>query len=130
MKSLLIKLVKYYPVIMNLYIFFMMMGYLTNFICKSYFYTLIGQSFYFNAILFILSINLRFCLWHRILIISMSSVLLMETFYNFGLTISNYLYICIIISILSLLTSAILYYKNGCFNKRTFTNTKKHCKMD
>lgn len=108
----------------------MMIAYLTNFTCKSYFYTLIGQSFYFNAILFILSINLKFCLWHRILIISMSLVLLMETLYNFGLTINNYLYICIVISVFSLLTSAILYYKHGCFNKRTFKDTKKHCKMD
>lgn len=106
-----------------------MVGWIFNF--KSIqIYTFIGQSFYLNSIVLILSYKLRFCLWHRILIYSMSFVLFLETLSLYGVYLNYYLYICSCILIFSLLTSAILYYKYGCFNKRTFKNTKKHCKVD
>jgi len=127
--NMLIKLVKYYPVIMNIFILFVMVGWIFNF--KSVqIYTFIGQSFYLNLIILILSYKFKFCLWHRILIYSMSFILLLETLSLCGIYLNYYLYICSCILILSLLTSAILYYKNGCFNKGTIKNIKKHCKMD
>jgi len=129
-RKLLIKLIKYYPVVMNVYISFMMVGYINNLIIKDFAYTFIGQSFYINIILFILSLNLRFCLWHRILIVSMSLVLSIETFYNFGYELNYYLYICAAISIIALITFVILITANGRIYKRVIYNIKKYCKMD
>jgi len=114
---ILVKLVKYYPIIMNLYISFMMIGYITKIIHNSYLYTFIGQSFYLNAIILILSNNLKFCVWHRLLIYSMSMILVMETFYNFGIAPNYYLYICAFISTLSLLIAAKLFLKQGCYRE-------------
>jgi len=117
MKRALICLVKYYPIIMNLYIVFIMLG--SNFgIENPKLYPLIGQSFYINLILFILSRNLRFCYWHRLLIISMSLVLLLETLYNFGIHINYYIYICLIISVLSLILSTIIAIKENGLHKK------------
>jgi len=81
-------------------------------------YLFIGQSFYYNRILWILSKKFNFCLWHRILIFNMSIALVMEVVYNLGVKINYYLYICILFTFVSLVLSSILYYKNGCFIKK------------
>lgn len=127
--NMLVKLIKYYPIIMNFSILFIMIGWIFNFKAIQI-YTFIGQSFYLNLIVLILSYKFRFCLWHRILIYSMSFVLLLETLSLYGIYLNYYLYICSCILVFSLLTAAILYYKYGCFNKRTVKNTQEHSKMD
>jgi len=127
--KLLIKLVKYYPIIVNLAIIFMMIEwYFTK--RNILLYPYIGQSFYFNTILLILSYNLKFCTWHRILIYSMSFVLFLETISNYGVNINYYLYICTIVSIIALITATLLYYKNGCYINRACKNTKANRKLD
>lgn len=80
-------------------------------------YEIFGQSYMFNFLLFISSIVFSFCSWHRILILSMTSILVLETIRNFGLKIEHYAYTCIIIGLFSIALSAILYYKNGCYEK-------------
>lgn len=115
--KLLIKLVKYYPIIVNLAIIFMMIEwYFTK--ENILLYPYIGQSFYFNSFLLILSYHLKFCTWHRILIYSMSFVLLLETISQYGVNINYYLYICTIVSITALVLSTILYVYNGCYRKK------------
>ncbi len=126
--KLLIKLVKYYPIIMNILIVFMMVGYYLR-IEQILLYPYIGQSFYLNTILLILSYHLKFCTWHRILIYSMSFVLLLETISQYGVNINYYLYICTIVSITALITATLLYYKNGCYTNRACKNTKEDSKM-
>lgn len=127
--KLLIKLVKYYPIIVNISIVLMMIEwYFTK--ENILLYPYIGQSFYLNSIILILSHNLKFCTWHRILIYSMSFVLFLETISRYGVNINYYLYICIVVSILALTTSTILYYKNGCHSNRTIKNIKKNCRLD
>jgi hypothetical protein len=127
--ALLVKLVKYYPIVMNLFIIFIMIGYY-NGIKQPILYPFIGQSFYTNTLILILSHKLHFCLWNRILIYSMSFVLFLETIYNYGVNVNYYLYICTIISISALITATLLYYKNGCYTNRACKNIKENSKLD
>ena len=81
-------------------------------------YVIFGQSILSNFLVFILSLVFCFCVWHRILICSMSCVLIMEAMYKFGIHIPHFVYISIAIIVLSLIMSAILYYKHGCHSKK------------
>ena len=81
-------------------------------------YEVFGQSFMFNFLLLIGSFVFSFCTWHRILIYSMTLILLLETMYSIGLRIANYSYLCILIVLFSIILSSILYYKNGCYKKK------------
>ena len=120
MKELLFH-IKYYPIIVNIYILFAMAGCLME-IRSPALYLFIGQSFYYNRILWLASKEFKFCSWHRVLIFSMTTVLVMELLYNYGIYINFYLYICIGLVILSMFTSTILFYKYGCFSKKKNSN--------
>lgn len=127
-KKLIIRMLKYYPIIVNVYIAIMMMGYITHIISSDKGYTFIGQCFYMNAFLFLIAPKLGFCTWYRVLVISMSLVLLIETFYNYGYELNYYLYICAAISIVALITSVVLIV-NGRLHKGTVENTKGHSQL-
>jgi len=119
MKSL-IKLIKYYPIVVNINFVFSAIGVLLfKFDYSLYVYTYFGQSFYLNTILLILSFSLRFCAWHRILIYSMSMCLFLETLNNYGIQINYYLYLTLLINIIGLLISALIYTRHGCYTKKT-----------
>jgi len=116
MRKTLINCLKFYPIIINLYIIIVMSLYM--FEIKLSAYEVFGQSFMFNFLLLIGSFVFSFCAWHRILIYSMTLILLLETMYSIGLRIANYSYLCILIVLFSIILSSILYYKNGCYKKK------------
>ena len=122
------KLVKYYPIIVNIVIVFSMVVWYLKF-KQPFLYTYIGQCFYCNLLFLRLSYKLGFCAWHRILIYSMSFVLFLETISQYGVNINYYLYICTIVSITALITATLLYYKNGCYTNRACKNTKENRKL-
>ena len=78
-------------------------------------YMVFGQSYMLNFLLLIGSLVFKFCSWHRVLIYSMTIVLILENLHSVGIRFNNYSYICIIIVLLSIVLSSILYYKNGCY---------------
>ena len=120
MKRLLINTIKLYPVIINLWILIIMLSFCFGISSDSIrnTYVIFGQSFISNFLIFTLSLSFHFCVWHRILICSMSCVLLMEVMYKFGIHIPHFAYVSITIIVLSLIVSAILYYKHGCHSKK------------
>jgi len=103
---------KYYPIIMNMAILFVMVGYVFE-IKQPIIYPFIGQSVYFNILILFLSYKYKFCSWHRILIFSQSVVLIMELLNNYGLKINYYAYICIILIVSALFLSTLLFYFHG-----------------
>lgn len=91
---------KLYPIVVNMFFVFSAIGILLfGFDCSQYVYTFIGQSFWMNAVILILSHHLRFCAWHRILIYSQSLCLFLETLNNFGIKFNYYIYDILIINI-------------------------------
>jgi len=88
-------------------------------------YVFFGQSFLSNALIYILSILFCFCAWHRILILSMSFVLLMEALYNIGVQMNYYAYIALLIVTLSMLAATYIYANYGCYNKKAVKNRIK-----
>ncbi len=119
-----IKLIKYYPIVLNAYILIIMSLYTIGFnfnICK-YLYTFIGQSFIYNAILLYFSFKFKFCVWHRLLIYNMSFCLLLETIFNFGICINNYSYIVIISTIISIFIAILIFRRNVTYSQKKSDN--------
>ena len=114
-----VKIIKYYPVILNLYILIIsalqLLG--INVYIDEYIYTFIGQSFILNLLIAILSKKFRFCLWHRLLIYNMSFCLLLETLYNYGIEINNSTCIIAISTIITIFISIFIFSKNGTYEK-------------
>ena len=122
-----IKLIKYYPILLNAYILITMILYIIgyNLSIYKYFYTIIGQSFIYNAMLLYFSFKFKFCIWHRLLIYNMSFCLLLEAITKYGIKINNYAYIVVISTILTIFVSIIIFRRHGTFNKeKNNTNTK------
>jgi len=65
--------VKYIPVVINVWILLLLLG-----VMNDKLYPLFGQSLIFNILLYLLSIKYKFCLWHKALIISMTTCLMIE----------------------------------------------------
>jgi len=122
MKTLL-TLIKLYPIVVNMFFVFSAIGILLFGVdCSQYVYTFIGQSFWLNAVVLILSHHLRFCAWHRILIYSQSLCLFLETLNNFGIRFNYYIYALLTISVLALMAATIISYTHG--RKKRKTNIK------
>ena len=122
-----VKLIKFYRVVLNVLILFMMFTYILDIDLNinNYIYTLIGQRFIYNAMLLYFSFKFKFCIWHRLLIYNMTFCLLLETLTNFGIKLNNYAYIVIISTILTIFVSIIIFKRHGTFNKeKSNTNTK------
>jgi len=115
MRCLFIKCIKFYPIVINIYILIIMV--LATFGIRISLYDVFGQSYAMNFLLFSGSIIFSFCLWHRLLIVSMTSILCMESLYRLGLKIESYSYICVLIVLFTIVLSSILYYKNGCYHE-------------
>lgn len=115
-----IKLIKYYPFILNLYILITMSLYIIgiSYQLSNYVYTFIGQSFITNILLLHFSYKFKFCFWHRLLIYNMSFCLFLETLINYGILINNYIYIVVILTIITIFIALILLKRHGTFNKK------------
>lgn len=115
-----IKLIKYYQIVLNVYILGVMLMYVllgSDFV-SNYAYTFIGQSFIINMLILALSFKLKFCFWHQLLIYSQSFCLLLETLNNYGFEIGNYAYIAIIVTMLTLIATWLIFAKHGTFNQK------------
>ena len=122
-----VRLIKYYPILINLYLLIGMSLYVSGFYVPfgNYIYTFFGQSFYINVLVLSLSFKFRFCIWHRLLIYNMSLCLLLETLYNYGLSINNYAYIVIITTIITIFIAILIFRKHGTFNAKDADSLSK-----
>jgi len=99
-----------------MYIVFIMIGWILG--LNISLYTIFGQSYLFNFLLLVSSFVFGFCLWHRILIYSMTFILFLETLQGLKIELNYYAYICVAITIISLILSTILFYINGKKSKK------------
>ena len=116
----LIKLVKYYPILVNIIMLTYVSGIRIN--VSTYLYTYIGHSFYVDIVLILLSIVFRFCVWHRILIANMMLCLAIETLTNHNVYIKNDMYIMIISTIITIFMSLLIFRKHGTFGTTKSNN--------
>ncbi len=119
-----IKLVKYYPILVNIYILIIMLTYVSGIRINvsTYLYTYIGQSFYVDILVLLLSFKLKFCIWHRILIANMMLCLAIETLTNYNIYIKNDVYIMIISTIITIFIALLIFRKNGTFSTKKSNN--------
>ena len=117
-----LKLIKYYPILVNLYVLLGMLIYVSGIRINvsTYLYTYIGQSFYVDAVFILLSVVFRFCIWHRILIANMMLCLAIETLTNYNIYIKNDVYIMIISTIITIFISVLIFRKHGTFGTTKF----------
>lgn len=122
---MILRLIKYYPIIMNIYILASIsMSFIgISYDSAYYLYTFLGQSFYLNLLVLLLSFKFRFCIWHRLLIYNMSFCLLLETIHNYGVNVSNHIYIVVSVTVITIFMAIIIYIKHGTFNKKKANNS-------
>ena len=120
----LIKLVKYYPILVNIYILIIMLTYVSGvrINVSTYLYIYIGHSFYVDAVFILLSIVFKFCVWHRLIIGNMMLCLAIETLTNHNIYIKNDVYIMIISTIITIFIALITFRKHGTFGTKKSNN--------
>jgi len=122
---MILRLIKYYPILLNIYILFSILLYFGD-VCDNisyYSYTFLGQSFYLNLLVLLLSFKFRFCIWHRLLIYNMSFCLSLETIHNYGVNVSNHIYIVVSVTVITIFMAIVIYIKHGTFNKKKTNNS-------
>lgn len=120
----LLQLIKYYPILVNLYILLGMLIYVSgvHINVSAYLYTYIGHSFYVDIVVLLLSLKLKFCVWHRILIANMMICLAIETLTNHNIYIKNDVYIMIISTIITIFIALLIFRKHGTFGTTKSNN--------
>lgn len=90
-------------------------------------YSILGHSLLYNTAWLCMSINKRFCIWHRVLIYNLMIINTLEWINNrFQVfTNKNAIYIIITLLCFTILTSIILRFKYGCIKRTTVNRTKK-----
>lgn len=123
----LVKQIKYYPIIINLYILILMVFYVLGFHVdlNRFLYVALGHGLYANFIIFGISKIFKFCIWHRLLLINMSSCLILEGLRQYGFNINNLPYIVVISTILTIFVSIIIFRRHGTFNKKESNTSTK-----
>lgn len=89
---------------------------------SDYLYTYIGHSFYVDIVVLLLSLKLKFCVWHRILIANMMICLAIETLTNYNIYIKNDVYIMIISTIITIFMALLIFRKHGTFGTTKSNN--------
>ena len=120
----LLQLIKYYPILVNLYVLLGMLIYVSGvrINVSTYLYTYIGHSFYVDILVMLLSLKLKFCVWHRILIANMMLCLAIETLTNYNVYIKNDVYIMIISTIITIFIALFIFRKHGTFGTTKSNN--------
>ena len=120
----LLQLIKYYPILVNLYVLLGMLIYVSGIRINvsDYLYTYIGHSFYVDIVVLLLSLKLKFCVWHRILIANMMICLAIETLTNYNVYIKNDVYIMIISTIITIFIALLIFRKHGTFGTTKSNN--------
>lgn len=89
---LLTVLIKFYPIVCSAWIMLCMVGQLFSVDASLTSYPLFGQSYLSNLIFFLLSIKMKFCYWHRTLLITMTGCLTIEYLNIYGLENNYYIW--------------------------------------
>jgi len=124
-----ILLFKFYPIVYNLWILVGMLMCLLNKEYKDLGFLFIGGCFVSSILSWKWSVDLRFCRWHRILILNQMIYLFFQLLNELNTEINYYIYMALIFNIAAIIFATYLYYKYGCFsgmeNNKSFKNCHK-----
>lgn len=81
--------------------------------------TIYGHSIFYNSMLLVLSRAFHFCFWHRVIISNLIVINLIEWIDKnlFSFDPLQYVWMLIILLLISSLLSALLYLRYGCFRR-------------
>ena len=111
--------VKFIPIIVTVALVFQCVMALYDIDISESVATVYGHSLLYNSMLLVLSKAFRFCYWHRIIIIGLMTINLIEWVDRnlFSLDPLQYVWMLIILLLSSSLISALLYSRYGCFKR-------------
>jgi len=122
---LLIRLLKYFPIILNIQLLLNVQLYSIGIDISNWIYCLTGTSMYVMVICFISSFVFKFCIWYRVLCISSIISLILEYIDINIVKINYYLYAIQGVVILGLFVSLILFVYGKRSDKENNKSSKK-----
>jgi len=122
-----ILLFKFYPIVYNLWLLFGMVMCLTNKVYHDYGFIFIGGCLAFSLFSWKWSVDLHFCVWHRILILNQMAYLFFQLLSELNIEINYYIYMALIFNIAALIFATFLYYKYGCFTEMENSKSIRYC---
>lgn len=119
-RKLILAIIKYYPILMNFIICIIFGEYLfsDNYDISNFLKPIFGYSLLISLLFLLLSIDKRFCWWHRLLICNMVANNLMSMFDKCGVDVPIFFYILSVVSAISLVLSTFMIIKYGFTKKR------------
>lgn len=113
--------VKYYPIVANAILLMLMVVQYINLDFRGIFAWITGMGLWplYNHL--IQSKQMRFCLWHRVLLYNIGFYAVISLSIWFKIEFNHYFYLALTINILTLIIATVLYFKDGCFqtNKKS-----------
>ena len=121
----LIWLVKYFPLGANLGILSAILLSLINVQIGIITGSIVGCSLWPTLIILILSKDLHFCTWHRILLYNTILYALLHITQKLGLDFNYYLWTALVVNIGCLIVALILFKRDGCYTKTASKRSKE-----
>jgi hypothetical protein len=124
-RKTLIWLIKYYPIVANLNLLMLLILQLFNVNLHGITGYMVGCVVWPTIILVILSKELNFCAWHRVLLYNLIVYAFICVMDKCDIEFNYYIYTALIFNIASIVTATILYSINGCYRKDANKRTKR-----
>ena len=121
-KKILIGLIKYYPIVANINLLALLVFQLFNIDLNGITGYITGCVLWPTIILVILSKDLGFCAWHRILLYNTIAYAIICLLDKLHIEFNYYIYMALIFNVLAIIVATILYVRYGCY-KRMENNT-------
>jgi len=115
----LLRIVKIWPIAINLSILIVLICYMFNISINNYVYPIFGHSLFVDICFLIMSKALRFCFWHRLLIWNLIVIIVMEWWSVNFFIINEIYYVRTLLALVccTILVSTFLRIKYGVFKR-------------
>jgi len=116
-----LRIVKAWPIITNLSILLILIFHILEVSISNLMYPIFGHSLFVDILFLMMSYKLKFCFWHKLLILNLIAIIGIEWISVNLCIIDSVFYIRLLFTLTSvtLLTSTVLYSKYGMFKKHT-----------
>ena len=110
-------LVKYYPIVANINLLALMIFQFFGISLNGITGYIVGCVLWPTIILIFLSKYLHFCVWHRVLLYNLLFYTIINIAAKSGIIFEYYFYIALTVNVFAIIASAILYTRDGCYNR-------------
>lgn len=121
-----IGLIKYYPIVANINLLILLVLQLFNIDLNGIAGYITGCVLWPTIILVILSKDLGFCAWHRILLYNTIAYAIICLLDKLHIEFNYYIYMALIFNVLAIIVATILYVRYGCYNRMENHTSAKH----